>query len=68
VDEPSILSCRDNKFKGTDADLKSIFSYIFLKAPMNDAKLVGNVDVTAFVKDEASYEVGCPEKSCGAEH
>jgi hypothetical protein len=63
VDEASILASKDPRFKGTDADVKTIFSHIFLKTPVADAKLVENAEVEAKIDKETPVKVcGCPGK------
>jgi hypothetical protein len=58
VDEASIIASKDPRFKGTDADVKTIFSHIFLKTPVADAKLVENVAVEAKADGEEAFKVG----------
>jgi hypothetical protein len=50
VDEASILASKDPRFKGTDADVKTIFSHVFLKTSVADAKLVENAEAEATVR------------------
>jgi hypothetical protein len=50
VDDASILASDDPRFKGTDADVKNIFSHVFLKTSVADAKLVENAEVEATVR------------------
>jgi hypothetical protein len=59
VDEASILASKDPRFKGTDADVKTIFSHVFLKTSVADAKLVENAEVEATVRGTRLHVMWC---------
>jgi hypothetical protein len=59
VDEASILASKDPRFKGTDADVKTIFSHVFLKTSVADAKLVENAEVEATVRGMRLHVMWC---------
>lgn len=59
LDEFAILASKDERFRGSesDEDLKAIFSYIFLKTPVENAKLVENLDVAAAADGDAAFKL-----------
>jgi hypothetical protein len=59
VDEASILASDDPRFNGTDADVKTIFSHVFLKTSVADAKLVENAEVEATVRGTRLHVMWC---------